>query len=192
MKKSIFVAGVLSVAATGAMAQDSATVTLTATVGSYIEITQANDSSLTVADAFGGSAVSGNNNRNAEFADKSNFLVSANVDFDIVLDWETWQSPATGSYNQAAYRGVDCMIGGTITFDTNPAPNSNNTATPPGGTAPWDVTTSSAFPASAFTAGEDREFAIGIEASPEINTCPGGIAGPDDYTLEVDILVSAS
>ena len=192
MKKTFVAAGAFALMATGAMAQDAETVTLTVTVGPYIEITQATDSSLTVADAFGGSAVSGNNNRNAGFGDKSAFTVAANVDFDIDLEWDTWQSPATGGYNHARDFGAaeNCAIGGTITFDTDPAAGTANTATPPGGTSPWDVTTSAAFDPNAFSAGPDREFAIGIEASPEINTCDGGIAGPDDCTLDVLITVS--
>lgn len=191
MKKIFATASGLAFLASGAMADDTATVTLTATVGEYIAITAANDSGITVADPFGGSGVSGNNNRNGSFAEKSSFLVDANVDFDIELDWPTWQVNNVG-YNQAAYQGVECKIGGTITFDTNPAPNSVNTATPPSGAAPWVVNTSGAFPASAFTAGMDREFAIGIESSPNVNDCTDGVAPPDDYTLDVTITVSAS
>ena len=189
MKRLLATAGTVGLLATGAAAQD-ATVTLTAVVGEYMAVTQANDSSLTVTDPFGGSATPGNNNRNLAFGDKSNFLVSANVDFEIELAWATWQV-AGASYNQAAYQGDDCKIGGTISFDTNPASNSVNTATPPSGVSPWTVNDSSAFPTSAFTAGQGKEFAIGIESSPEVNDCAGGVVPPDDYTLDVDITLSA-
>lgn len=179
----------LALLATAASA-DTANVTLTATVTEYIAITQANNSDIVVADPFGNSGTPGNNNRNASLADKSNFFVDANVEFDIELSWQTWQVGGAG-YNQAAYEGDDCKIGGTITFDTNPASNSNNTDTPPSGASPWNVRDSNKFPDSAFQAGMGREFGIGIESSPNVNDCPGGVAPADDYVLPVTITVSA-
>jgi hypothetical protein len=192
MKNIFAAASVLAMTAGGAMATTSDSFQLTVTVSEYVEITTlANDSSITAADPFGGSSVSGNNNRNNADGDKSVFEVSATVPFEVTLTWDTWTSPLTGSYNHASYDGTDCRIGGTITADTNPAPNSNNTATPPSGASPWVLNSSGALQAASFTPGQDRRFGIGIEASPNVNDCPGGTPPADDYVLDVAVTVAA-
>ncbi|WP_371059974.1 hypothetical protein [Rhodosalinus sp. 5P4] len=204
MKKLAATASALALLGTGAYAQsveDTAQVTLTASVGEYIAITQALDSAITVVDPAGDSGVPGNNNRNGSFTDKSLIEVTANVDFDLTLEWATWDNegpgqpsdwPSATTFSQAYYvNGAEgCAIGGTITFDVDPATNSNNTSTPPSGASPWTV--NDTFAASYFTPGANKQYGIGIEASPNLTDCTGGVAAPGDYSLDVDITVAAA
>lgn len=192
MKALFATAGGLALLASGALADNpaTATVTLDAVVQDYIAITDTSDSTLTVADVTAGSGVNGNNNdTNENKEDKALFTVIANVEYDIVLDWETWDdagytNPTPDWGLQANYYNsyADCSIGGAIKLDPNPNPDSRNDALPGGGTG--TMTYDQGVP----TFG--HEYGIGTEASPNITTCDGDIATPGTYSLDVDITVS--
>ncbi|MFP4569698.1 hypothetical protein [Rhodosalinus sp.] len=194
MKALFATAGGLALLASGALAnpvtEASDTVTLNAVVQDYIAITNTSDSTLTVADVTAGSGVNGNNNdTNENKEDKALFTVIANVEYDIVLDWETWDDAGytnpTSGYSQANYYndGAKCSIGGGIKLDPDPEGGAHdNDALPGGGTG--TMTYDQGVP----TFG--HEYGIGTEASPNITTCDGDIAAPGTYSLEVAITVS--
>lgn len=187
----------LSLLAAPAMAVDATdTVTLNATVGDYIAITSTSDSTIGDLDISEGSGVGANNNAtNSSLGEKALFEVTANVDYSITLDWETWQDagitlpppPVNQTYEQANYRNASetCSIGGAVSFDPDPAPSSQNDAKrSSGGVTPFDVP-------GTFNPGVVT-YGISTEASPNITNCPGGVAAPGTYSLDVEITVSAS
>lgn len=200
----IFIATTAAVAllATGAYANpneddDPTTgrVTLNATVGEYIAITSTSNSTIGDLNVLANSNDAANNNVNnnaGDGKDKSLFTVAANVNFDIDLAWATWDAVdlpdgAPEGYNQAYYfnsaadEGDGCAIGGTIHFDADP--DTDGAVSYPGsGESPWTL--------EDFTLGMNRTFGIGTQASPDINNCPGDIAAPGTYSLDVDITVS--
>lgn len=194
MKALIATAGGLALLASGALAnpvtEDSDSVTLNAVVQDYIAIENTSDSTLTIADVTQGSGADGNNNdTNANKSDKALFTVIANVDYDIVLDWETWDdvvgytNPTPGWSQANYYNGVaDCSIGGGIKLDPDPNPGSQNDAISGGGSG--EMTYDQGVPTSG------HEYGIGTEASPNHTTCDGDIAAPGTYSLDVDITVS--
>lgn len=202
MKTLIATAGGLALLASGALAnpntdgdEKTARVTLNAVVGEYIAITNYQGSTMTDLNVLTDSSDGANNNVNlATGEEKATFTVAANVDYDIELDWATWDDegpgqpsswPSATTYSQAYYvnSAEGCAIGGTIHFDEAPAV-SGAAATPPSGAAPWTV--------GSYTPTFGRTFGIGTQASPNLNDCPGDIAAPGTYSLDVDITLSAS
>jgi hypothetical protein len=204
MKARLSTAGALALIATSAAANPPTgtpaafnnapsgspkTVTLFAEVFDYVAVWGEQDSAvLNVADVTTDSGTSGNNNdNNAAKADKALFTVTSNVTHDITLEWETWEDAgmtSPTSFEQANYHNSDanCSIGGTIKLDPNPAPTAHNDAISGGGTG--TMTHANAAPTWA------HEYGIGTEASPMHNTCPGDIAAPGTYSLDVNITVS--
>jgi hypothetical protein len=192
MKALFATAGGLALLASSALAnpvtEASDSVTLNAVVQDYIAIVNTSDSTLTIDDVTEGSNVN-NNDTNANKEDKALFTVIANVDYDIVLDWETWDDVAgytnpTPGWSQANYYNsvADCSIGGGIKLDPNPNPGSPNDAISGGGSGTMT-----------YDQGEPtfgHEYGIGTEASPNHTTCGGDIAAPGTYSLDVDITVS--
>ncbi|REC58193.1 hypothetical protein DRV84_03950 [Rhodosalinus sediminis] len=166
------------------------TVTLFAEVFDYVAVWGEEDSAvLNVADVTTDSNTSGNNNdTNDARTDKALFTVTSNVTHDITLEWETWGdvnlSNPTNDFDQANYynSAAECSIGGTIKLDPNPAPEFYNDAISGGGTG--TMTHEDAAPTWA------HEYGIGTEASPVHTNCPGDIAAPGTYSLDVDITVS--
>ncbi len=190
MKTFAATASALALLATGAYAQATDTVTLNATVGDYIAITSTSDSTIGDLDITAGSGVPDNSNvTNAAASDKALFEVTANVDYNIELDWLTWDEITglsnPGSYSQAAYDNGDCFIGGTVSFDPDPSPGvQNDRVGAAGGATPLTVPTT-------FNPGI-ATYGVNTEASPNVTTCPGDVAAPGTYSLDVEITVSAS
>jgi hypothetical protein len=191
MKALFATTGALALLATSALA-DTATVTLNATVGDYLSITDTSDSTigdLNIAEGSGNGA-NNNVNNNAPGDEKATMTVTANVDFDIELDWETWIEAGLGDptpgYPQANFynAAANCSIGGSIHFDETPGQDGTGVSYPPSGQDEWVV--------GSFTPGFDKVFGIGTGASPDLTTCDNDVAAQGTYSLEVAITVSAS
>lgn len=193
MKTFAATASALALLATGAYAQATDTVTLNATVGDYIAITDSQGSTIGDLNIVAGSGDGANNNVNNNGAgdEKATFAVTANVDYDIALDWETWPEAGIGDptpgYPQANYYNsvADCSIGGSIHFDETPGQDGTGVSYPPSGANPWTVGT-------AYAPGLDVVYGIGTGASPDITNCTNDVAAPGTYSLDVEITVSAS
>jgi hypothetical protein len=190
----------LALFATSAFAQsaegnDQATVTLNATVGDYLAITDHQNSTIGELDIAEGSGVAANNNStNSAVNEKATFEVTANVAYNIELDWQTWQEAnlaipdgVSQTYQQANYYNGDvgCSIGGTVSFDPDPDPGAQNDTVPAsGGATPLSV------PGS-FDPGI-AVYGVNTEASPNVTNCIGDVAAPGTYSLDVEITLSAS
>jgi hypothetical protein len=176
---------------------DTATVTLNATVAEYIAIMNATGSTIGDLDITQGSGVPVNNNSGATgLSTKASFEVASNVPYNITLDWQTWQEaglaipagvPAT--FEQANFvngGSTACSIGGIVSFDPTPtSPVTNDIVRPSGGATPLLVPTD-------FAPGLGDVYGINTEASPIVNNCPGGVAAPGTYSLDVEITVAAA
>lgn len=195
MKALLSTAGALALIATGAAANPSpqaGTVTLNAVVAPYIEIISQGSSNLTIAEVRSDSSASGNNNQSD--SSKAEFEVAANVAYDVTLDWATFNSEdsanADPDYLQAYYANADasCAIGGAITFDvdndgSNVAQQSSGDEELSSGRAEWKVV-------EGDPATWAQTYAVGTQASPSFTNCPGDIAAPGTYSLDVNITVS--
>jgi hypothetical protein len=191
MRVLLATAGGLALMASGAAA-DTETVTLTATVGDFIEITSATGSTIGDLDITQGSTSDDNNNSGQGASTKALFEVTSNVDYNIALDWETWQeagltipSGVPASFEQANYANSDagCSIGGIVSLDTDPSTATNAVVRrPSGGVTPLT-------PADVFTPGVS-EYGVNTEAAPTVTNCPGDVAAPGDYSIDVEITVS--
>lgn len=158
-----------------------ASVTLKAQVFEYIAVWgESDDDETQVLQVDGVTGIDGENNNASE---KPTFNVTSNVTHDIDLVWDTWDHEGD---TQADYSHdtEDCSIGGTVNLDTE-----------------TDNTSAGIFPASAGNAslshtGADptwvKEYGIAAEVTPNITDCPGDIAAPGDYSLDVEITVSKS
>jgi hypothetical protein len=201
MKTFIATTGALALMATSAMAapggpagNQNKTVTLNATVGDFLTITQKQGSTIGDLNVLEGSGDGANNNANnvADGDEKATFTVASNVDYNINLDWATWggdnpDAPDDSNYTQAYYAHTDgsCAIGGTIHFDEDPTTDgANPPAKPSNGQPDWTVNQDPYSPT------DEAVYGIGTEASPDINDCPGDIAKSGTYSLAVDITVS--
>ncbi|WP_371036823.1 MULTISPECIES: hypothetical protein [unclassified Rhodosalinus] len=193
MKKLAATASALALLGTGAYAQSTDTVTLNATVGDYIAITDSQGSTIGDLNIATGSGDGANNNVNNNGAgdEKATFTVTANVDYDIALAWETWIDAGVGDptpgYAQANYYNsvAGCSIGGAVHFDETPGQDGTGVSYPSGGANPWTVGT-------AYAPGMDVVYGIGTSASPDITDCTNDVAAPGTYSLDVAITVSAS
>lgn len=200
MKTLATAATLIALAATGAHAQeaDNATVTLNATVAPYLAIVDSQDSTIGDLDITAGASVGANNNanNNAGGDEKATFTVVANVAYDVELAWATWQSSnltlpdgVPTSYQQAnyynAHEDAQCSIGGTVHFDLDPDTDGSDVSYPPSGASPWTVGT-------AFDPTIGKTYGIGTQAEANLTNCPGGVAAPGTYSLDVDITLSAS
>jgi hypothetical protein len=199
MKTLITTTGALALMATSAIAapagNQSKTVTLNATVGDFLTITQKQGSTIGDLNVLAGSGNGANNNSNEGSSgdDKATFTVASNVDYNIELDWATWGDGTTeaemgdfpSGYTQAYYAHTDgsCAMGGTIHFDENVG-SDNPVDYPTDGQPNWTVNS------AAYSPTFGTEYGIGTEASPDLNNCPGDIAKSGTYSLAVDITVS--
>jgi hypothetical protein len=193
MKALFATTGALALLATSALA-DTATVTLNATVGDYLSITDTSDSTIGDLNIAEGSGNGDNNNSSGPASSKALFEVTSNVDYTIALDWETWQEAGltipTGvpsTFEQANYYNAaeDCSIGGIVSLDTDPATTTNAVVRrPTGGATPLQ-------PTDVFTPGIS-EYGVNTEASPNVTNCDNGVAAQGTYSIGVEITVAAS
>ena len=113
MKNVLVSASVFAVLATGAWATDYGDkATLTVVVGTFIEVSDINGSDLEDPNLDGDSSDDANSNAGEE--GQATFKVTANVNYDVTLDWPTF---GTESGPQANFAGTDCSLGGFISFD---------------------------------------------------------------------------
>lgn len=178
----------LALLATAASA-DTATVTLNATVGDFLQITSASGSTIGNLDISQGSGVPANNNSSQGAGTKALFEVTSNVNYTIALDWMTWTESGLGDvtpgFEQANYYNAaeDCSIGGIVSLDTDPGTTTNAVVRRPNkGQTPL-------LPADVFTPGVDT-YGVNTEASPIITNCDGDVAAPGTYSIDVEITVS--
>jgi hypothetical protein len=194
MKALFATTGALALLATSALA-DTATVTLNATVGDYLAITDTSDSTIGDLNIAEGSGNPANSNvTNASTSEKALFEVTSNVDYTIELDWETWQEATltipdgvSPTYQQANYlnSAEGCSIGGTVSFDPDPDPGSqNDRVIATGGATPLEVP-------GTFSPGIDT-YGVNTEASPNVTNCDNGVAAQGTYSIGVAITVAAS
>jgi hypothetical protein len=185
----------LSLLAAPAMAANTTdTVTLNATVGDYIAITDRGDSTIGDLDISEGSTSEANNNSGQAAGTKAFFEVTSNVNYKISLDWQTWQDAGLAipagvptSFEQANYYNsdADCSIGGIVSLDTDPNVTQNAVVRRPNsGKPPLE-------PADVFDPGIDT-YGVNTEASPNVTNCDGGVAAPGTYSIDVEIMVSKS
>ncbi|WP_273524825.1 hypothetical protein [Rhodosalinus sediminis] len=209
MKALLSTAGALALIATSAAAQqttDNATVTLNATVADYIAVTGSENSTIGNLEVLQGSGSSANNNVNTDDTgyDKATFDVAANVQFDVALEWATWQSEGAAgdlddtSYYQAYYYNdfddgdttTGCAIGGTIHLDEAVGTGGSIEQPANGGNQSGDGGKSLWTAPDTYDPAFSKTFGVGTEASPDVNNCPGDIAAPGTYSLDVNITVS--
>ncbi|PWJ21410.1 hypothetical protein [Jannaschia seohaensis] len=190
--------------ATGATAQsltDTETVTLNATVGEYLAITDHTDSIIGDLDISAGSEVAANNNVSATENGKATFEVTANVAYNIALNWKTWGATDTPALPAGAPAGVvqayyynaatdvQCAFGGTVSFDPDPFTASADDVQRGVNGAPFSPTPGgslTAFPRGIAT------YGLNTEAAPNITDCDDGVAAPGIYSLDVEVTVSKS
>lgn len=185
MKSILAAASLIAISASGAMA--SGTVTVSATIASYLEV-DVIDPSITYDDV---NAVSGLNSVGANIP-TARFDVIANVDYDLTATFPTWQ-PVVGqdleqttppTYEQAAFENTNGdLIGGSIYIDTTPLNGPNNTGTTYQNGA-GDLVLSNQ-PAGV------NDYGVGGQIVPRYSST-GAIPTPGTYSLDVVITVAAA
>lgn len=178
MKTILVSASVFAVLATGAWATDYGDkATLIVVVGAFVEVSDIEGSTLEDPNLEGGSDDAANTNAGQD--GQATFKVTANVPYDIKLDWDTFEIDTS---QQANFAGTDCSLGGFISFDPDG---------PDGDTTPLDLANDGVETVAMEEAPGMTTYGIGINADPTINTC-GDFIPPDDYALDVAITVTES
>ncbi|MEQ9257992.1 MAG: hypothetical protein RIG84_02720, partial [Roseovarius sp.] len=127
---------------------------------------------------------------------KADFQVTANVDYNIDVAFETWQPSGAPTYQQAAFRldgdPSGDRIGGSLHLD--PTPNSPVTNDVCRQQSSGQLNTDNCGGSSAIEALTDSGieiFGIGADIAPEWNEDPSEVAQPGIYSLVATITATA-